>query len=264
MIFYNKEKDEGGVFMLELQKVSLELEGDKGIEILKNINITFYDKKIYVVTGPNGGGKSSLAKIIMGVYNPTSGKIVLGGHDITQMSITERARLGIGYAFQSPPRFKGIKVKDLLKMAASHNPEKVNICDLLYNVGLCAQDYLERDVDSSLSGGEMKRIEIATVLARNLKVAVFDEPEAGIDLWSFQKLAETFKNIHEQYDTTIIIISHQERIMELADEIIIMSNGTISAQSDRDIMLAGILQNDTCLCSTKCEKGIGKNAECIG
>src|SRR5665648_479687 len=165
--------------MLELQKVSLELEGDKGIEILKNINITFHDKKIYVVTGPNGGGKSSLAKIIMGVYNPTSGKILLGGHDITQMTITERARLGIGYAFQSPPRFKGIKVKDLLTMAASHNPEKVNICDLLYNVGLCAQDYLERDVDSSLSGGEMKRIEMATVLARNLKVAVSMNQKQG-------------------------------------------------------------------------------------
>ena len=249
--------------MLELQKVSLQLEGDKG-EILKNINLKFYDKKIYVVTGPNGGGKSSLAKIIMGVYNPTSGKILLDGQEITHLTITERARLGIGYAFQSPPRFKGIKVKDLLKMAASHNPEKVNICDLLYNVGLCAQDYLERDVDSSLSGGEMKRIEIATVLARNLKLAVFDEPEAGIDLWSFQKLAETFKNIHMQYDTAIIIISHQERIMELADEIIIMSNGTISAQSERDIILAKILNNDTCLCSTKCAKGIGQNAECIG
>ncbi|MFZ3131999.1 MAG: ATP-binding cassette domain-containing protein [Desulfosporosinus sp.] len=250
--------------MLNLQNVSLELEGKKGVEILKNINITFYDKKIYVVTGPNGGGKSSLAKIIMGVYNPTHGKILLDGQDITQMTIAERARLGIGYAFQSPPRFKGIKVKDLLNLAASHNPEKVNICDLLYHVGLCAQDYLERDVDSSLSGGEMKRIEIATVLARNLKIAIFDEPEAGIDLWSFQKLTETFINIHMQYDTTIVIISHQERIMELADEIILMSNGMISAQSERDILLAGILNNDSCLCSTKCEKGVGQNVECIG
>jgi Fe-S cluster assembly ATP-binding protein len=250
--------------MLEIQKVSLEIEGKSGVEILKDINLKFYDKKIYVITGPNGGGKSSLAKIIMGIYNPTSGNILLDGQDVTTMAITERALLGIGFAFQSPPRFKGIKVKELLKMAASFNPEKVNICDLLYNVGLCAQDYLERDVDASLSGGEMKRIEIATVLARNLKVAVFDEPEAGIDLWSFQKLAETFKTINEQYDTTIIIISHQERIMELADEIIIMSNGTISAQSERDIILAGILKSDTCLCSTKCEKGVGQNVECIG
>jgi len=250
--------------MLELQKVSLEIEGDTSFEILKNINLKFHDKKIYVVTGPNGGGKSSLAKIIMGVYNPTSGEILLDGQAITPLSITERARLGIGYAFQSPPRFKGIKVRELLKMAASHNPEKVNICDLLYDVGLCAQDYLNRDVDASLSGGEMKRIEIATVLARNLKVAVFDEPEAGIDLWSFQKLAETFRDIHMKYDTTIIIISHQERIMELADEIIIMSNGTISAQSERDIILAGIMNNSDCACSTKCVKGVGQNAECVG
>jgi len=250
--------------MLEIQGVSLETEGDKGVEILKNINLKFYDKKIYVVTGPNGGGKSSLAKIIMGIYNPTSGKILLDEQDITQTTITERARLGIGYAFQSPPRFKGIKVKDLLKMAAEHNPENINICDLLYNVGLCAQDYLERDVDASLSGGEMKRIEIATVLARNLKIAVFDEPEAGIDLWSFQKLAETFKNIHLKYDTTIVIISHQERIMQLADEIILMSNGTISAQAERDVILSGILKNDSCLCSTNCEKGVGQNAECVG
>lgn len=250
--------------MLELQKISLEIEGDKGFEILKNINLKLYEKKIYVVTGPNGGGKSSLAKIIMGIYNPTSGEILLDGQAITPMNITERARQGIGYAFQSPPRFKGIKVKDLLKMAASQNPGKVNICDLLYDVGLCAQDYLNRDVDASLSGGEMKRIEIATVLARNLKVAVFDEPEAGIDLWSFQKLAETFRDIHVKYDTTIIIISHQERIMELADEIIIMSNGMISAQSERDIILAGIMNNDACVCGTKCVKGVGQNAECVG
>ena len=250
--------------MLEIQKVSLEIEGDNSVEILKNIDLKLYEKKIYVITGPNGGGKSSLAKIIMGIYNPTSGKILLDGQEITNMNISERARMGIGYAFQSPPRFKGIKIKELLKMAASYNPEKVNICDLLYDVGLCAQDYLDRDTDASLSGGEMKRIEIATVLARNLKIAVFDEPEAGIDLWSFQKLAETFKNIHMKYDTTIIIISHQERIMDLADEIILMSNGTISAQSEKDIILAGILNTDACLCGTKCEKGVGQNAECVG
>ncbi len=250
--------------MLELQKLSLEIQGDKNFEILKNINLKFHEKKIYVVTGPNGGGKSSLAKTIMGVYNPSSGQILLDGQDITPLNISERARMGIGYAFQSPPRFKGISVKELLKMAALHNPEKVNICDLLYDVGLCAQDYLNRDVDASLSGGEMKRIEIATVLARNLKVAVFDEPEAGIDLWSFQKLAETFRDIHVKYNTTIIIISHQERIMELADEIIIMSNGMISAQSERDIILAGIMNSEACACSTKCAKGVGQSAECVG
>lgn len=250
--------------MLEMKNVSLDLAGDKSVEILRNIDIAFEEKKIYVVTGPNGGGKSSLAKVVMGVYQPTQGHIFFDGQDITQMSITERATLGIGYAFQSPPRFKGIKVKDLLEMAASRNPAKVNISDLLFNVGLCAQDYLERDVDASLSGGEMKRIEIATVLARNLKLAVFDEPEAGIDLWSFQKLAETFKFIHQQYDTTVIIISHQERIMELADEIILMSNGTIDAKSTKDIMLNEFLNYDNCLCSIRCEKGVPLNVERVG
>lgn len=250
--------------MLEIQGVSLEVEGEKSVEILKDMDLKLAEKKIYVVTGPNGGGKSSLAKIIMGVYTPTSGKILLNGQDITEMTISERARLGIGYAFQNPPRFKGIKVKELLKMAAASNPEKVNIGDLLHDVGLCAQDYLNRDVDTSLSGGEMKRIEIATVLARNLKVAVFDEPEAGIDLWSFQKLAETFKYIHMKYDTTIIIISHQERIMELADEIILMSNGKISEVSDKDKILNKILTNEDCLCSNQCEKGVVQDAEFVG
>ena len=249
--------------MFEIQNVSLDIEGKSGVEILKDINLKLDNKKIYVVTGPNGGGKSSLAKIIMGIYKPTSGRILLDEHDITHMTITQRASLGIGYAFQSPPRFKGIKVKELLKMAASHSPEKLNICDLLFKVGLCAQDYLERDVDASLSGGEMKRIEIATVLARNLKLAVFDEPEAGIDLWSFQKLAETFKNINQRYDTTIVIISHQERIMQLADEIILMADGMISAQSKKDLLLARILNPNDCECKQSCEKGVGQNVGCI-
>ncbi len=245
--------------MLELEKVSWQVE-ETETEILRSIDLTLAAQKIYAITGPNGGGKSSLAKMIMGVYTPTSGRILLDGQDITQLSISERARQGIGYAFQNPPRFKGIKVEELLKLAAANNPEKVNIYDLLYDVGLCAQDYLERDVDASLSGGEMKRIEIATVLARNLRVAVFDEPEAGIDLWSFQKLAETFTSIHQKYDTTIVIISHQERILELADEIILMVNGKISLQSTKDKILAGILHNEACLCSERCEKGVGQNA----
>lgn len=249
--------------MLNLQEVSLEIEGTKSVEILRGINLNLSEKKIYVVTGPNGGGKSSLAKVIMGIYSPTSGSILLDGEDITHMSVSEKARLGIGYAFQNPPRFKGIKVKDLLKMAAATNPEKVNISDLLHDVGLCAQDYLEREVDASLSGGEMKRIEIASVLARNLKVAVFDEPEAGIDLWSFQKLAETFKYIHLKYDTTILIISHQERIMELADEIILMSNGRISERADKTNLFNLILKNEDCLCSNECEKGVVQDAEFV-
>ena len=244
--------------MLELKNITWRAEGSE-TEILHSINLRLEAGKIYAITGPNGGGKSSLAKIIMGVYTPTVGRLWLDGVDLTNLSISERARLGIGYAFQNPPRFKGITVEELLQLAAAQNSE-VNIYDLLYDVGLCAQDYLKRDVDASLSGGEMKRIEIATVLARNLKVAVFDEPEAGIDLWSFQKLAETFTNIHQKYDTTIIIISHQERILELADEIILIVNGKISEQSSKDKILAGILQNEACLCSERCEKGVGQNA----
>ncbi|NLD49059.1 MAG: ATP-binding cassette domain-containing protein [Clostridiaceae bacterium] len=250
--------------MFEIQGVSLEIEGEKEVEILKDIDLKLLDKKLYSVTGPNGGGKSSLAKIIMGIYKPTSGKILLDGQDITDLNITERARLGIGYAFQHPPRFKGIKVKELLNMASLNNPDKVNLCDLLYDVGLCAQDYLNRDVDASLSGGEMKRIEIATVLARNLKLVVFDEPEAGIDLWSFQKLSETFSNIHMKYNTTIVIISHQERILELSDEIILMANGKVQEKARKDEILERILTNDSCLCSANCRKGTGQNAECIG
>lgn len=250
--------------MLEIRGISMDVEGEQNIEILKDINLALDKKKIYVVTGPNGGGKSSLAKVIMGVYKPKAGKILLDGADITELNISERARLGIGYAFQNPPRFKGLKVRELIELAAATNPEQVNIGDLLHDVGLCAQDYLNRDADASLSGGEMKRIEIASVLARNLKVAVFDEPEAGIDLWSFQKLAETFKYIHMKYDTTILIISHQQRILELADEIILLSGGMISEQADRDKILDRILTNEDCICSNPCDKGVVRNAEFVG
>ncbi|MEA4900014.1 ABC transporter ATP-binding protein [Desulfitobacterium sp.] len=248
--------------MLEIEDVSFQVESDeKNTEILKGINLKLESKKIYVITGPNGGGKSSLAKILMGIYSPTSGKILLDGEDITYKDISERARLGVGYAFQNPPRFKGLTVRELLELSTASNPEKVNISDLLVSVGLCAQDYLDRDADASLSGGEMKRIEIASVLARNLKVAVFDEPEAGIDLWSFQKLAESFRHIHEQYNTTIVIISHQERIFELADEIILLKNGTISQQAEKDRLLSVIFKNEDCLCTNPCEKGMANDAQ---
>ncbi|MFZ5973907.1 MAG: ABC transporter ATP-binding protein [Bacillota bacterium] len=246
--------------MLQLQEVFLEIEDS--VKILKGVDLTLSDKRIYAVTGPNGSGKSSLAKIIMGIYKPTSGRIFLDGQDITDKDITERARLGISYAFQQPPRFKGIKVRELLEMAASKNPLKVNICDTLYDVGLCAQDYLDRDMDASLSGGEMKRIEIATVLAQNLKLAIFDEPEAGIDLWSFQNLAETFGNIHNRHDTTIVIITHQERILELADEIILMSEGIAEQNIDREHIIGKRIRNELCRCSADCEKGVSLNAEC--
>ena len=177
--------------MLELKGIDLSVEGETTVQILKHIDLTLLDKKIYVITGPNGSGKSSLARVIMGITKPTAGTIHFDGKDITGAGITERARMGIGYAFQHPPRFKGIKVRDILALSKTDRSDKAGICDLLYGVGLCSQDYLNRDLDASLSGGEIKRVEIATILAQNLKLAVFDEPEAGIDLWSFQRLAET-------------------------------------------------------------------------
>ena len=242
--------------MLEMVNVSVTLDGDEGnVEILKDVSLKFENKKIYVMTGPNGGGKTSIAKVIMGIYQPASGKILLDGVDITHMGITERARLGIGYAFQQPPRFKGMKVKTMLELASGKD-DLVNQCDLLYDVGLCAQDYLDREINTSFSGGEMKRIEIATILARDLKVAVFDEPEAGIDLWSFQRLTETFKNMNEQYDTSIVIISHQERILRLADHVILVADGGISEITDKDKILHDVERLDaSCLCRQICGKG---------
>ncbi len=248
--------------MLELKDITLSVENKANI--LNKVNLNLLDKKIYVITGPNGSGKSSLARIIMGISMPTAGNIIFNGQDITQLDITQRAHLGIGYAFQSPPRFKGIKVRELLSLSMSSGSGEDKICDLLYSVGLCSQEYLDRDMDASLSGGEIKRIEIATILARNLKLAVFDEPEAGIDLWSFHRLAETFKEMHEKTNATIVLISHQEKILELADEIILVANGGI----ERNIPKAEILKkgfvDDLCACRSNCGKVGGPNAECIG
>ncbi len=241
--------------MLNLNDIHLTVGGTK---ILKGVSLAMERKKIYVITGPNGSGKSSLARVIMGIQMPSSGSVLLDEHDITGMSVSERARLGIGYAFQHPPRFKGIKVKELIELAGA---EPKNVCDLLFSVGLCSKEYLERDVDGTLSGGEIKRIEIATVLSRGLKVAVFDEPEAGIDLWSFQKLAETFKGMHERLDTTIVIISHQERILELADEVILMKDGMLRNVSKNDILRHGFVEG--CECSANCGKVGVDNAECV-
>ena len=242
--------------MLELKDIRLRI-GEA--DILGGVSLQLEQKKIYAVTGPNGSGKSSLARVIMGIQNPTSGSLWLDGQDITNMDITQRARLGIGYAFQHPPRFKGIKVNELLALSTGEDTQR--ICDLLFSVGLCSRDYLERDVDATLSGGEIKRIEIASVLARNLKVAVFDEPEAGIDLWSFQKLAETFKTMHQKLDTTIVIISHQERILELADEILLLSDGLIKRHVSQDALWKrGI--TDGCGCSEECGKVEVQDAQC--
>lgn len=240
--------------MLELKDLCLEVENDnKKINILKNVNLKFEKNKLYAITGPNGGGKSSLAKTIMGIYKNASGNILLDGEDITELDISKRARQGVGFAFQQPARFKGIKVNELLRLAAGNN--EANVCNLLLDVGLCGQDYINRDVDSSLSGGELKRIEIATILARKLKVALFDEPEAGIDLWSFKKLVETFENMKKRTDTTIIIISHQERILNLADEVIVLADGQIKEITSKEHILAQIIKNDNCNCSEACGKG---------
>ena len=228
--------------MLELKNVSYEVsdgKSDKGI--LKNINILIDDRKFLAITGPNGGGKSTMAKIIAGIYTPTAGQILFDGIDITNMSITERAKLGISFAFQQPVRFKGIKVKDLLKLAAGNDMSVSGACDCLSEVGLCARDYINRDVDGSLSGGELKRIEIATIIARGTKLSIFDEPEAGIDLWSFKNLIQVFEKLHKEKDTSIIIISHQERILNIADEILVLANGYVKAQGKKDEILPELL-----------------------
>ena len=214
--------------MLELKKLCLTANDENGkAEILKNIDLTVEDKKFIVITGPNGGGKTTLAKTVMGLAKPTSGQIIWNGEDITDLSITDRARRGISYGFQQPPRFKGMKVSDLLTIAAGRKLSHDEACGYLTQVGLCARDYLNRDVDTSLSGGEVKRIEIATLLARHSALMIFDEPEAGIDLWSFARLTETFEQLHREHTASMIIISHQERIIQLADEIIVVGGGEI-------------------------------------
>ena len=229
--------------MLELRDISYHVDDEKGKDILNHINLKIEDR-FTAITGPNGGGKSTLAKMIAGIIQPTEGKIYIDGEDITNMSITDRARLGISFAFQQPVRFKGITVFDLIRLASGKNVSIEDACQYLSEVGLCARDYIKREVNGSLSGGELKRIEIATVMARGTKLSVFDEPEAGIDLWSFQNLIQVFEQMHEKTNGSIVIISHQERILNIADKVVVIANGSVTAQGKKEDILPGLLNGN--------------------
>ena len=240
--------------MLTLKNLSLTASDAQGrTDIVKNVSLDVEDGKFLVITGPNGGGKTTLAKLIMGLATPTGGQILLDGEDITPLSITDRARRGISYSFQQPPRFKGMKVSDLLTIAAGKTLSHDEACSYLTQVGLCARDYLGRDVDTSLSGGEVKRIEIATLLAKNSRLMIFDEPEAGIDLWSFSNLIKVFEHLHEKINGSIIIISHQERILNIADRVIVLADGQVKQDGRREQILPELLAAPT-VCSALADK----------
>jgi len=246
--------------MLELKNVSFQVsDGGQDKEIVRDVTLTIPARKLVVVTGPNGGGKSTLARLIAGIERPTGGRIFFRGEDITSKSVTERARMGIAFAFQQPVRFKGIRVLDLIRIASGRTLSVADACEYLSAVGLCARDYVDREVNASLSGGELKRIEIATVLARGTRLSVFDEPEAGIDLWSFQSLIRVFQMMREQIrDASILVISHQERILEIADEIIVVANGRIERQGPRDEILPSLI--GTASAVTGCDRLEGRSA----
>ena len=233
--------------MLELKNISFSAD-DGEVEIIRDISMTVEDDRFIVITGPNGGGKSTLAKLIAGIEKNTAGQLIFDGVDITDKNITERARMGIGFAFQQPVRFKGMTVVDLLRIAAGKNLSVSEACEYLSEVGLCAKDYIDREINASLSGGELKRIEIATVLARNVKLALFDEPEAGIDLWSFNNLIRIFEKMRSECcGRSIIVISHQERILNIADEIIVIADGRIAKRGSRDEILPEITGTESAI-----------------
>ncbi len=224
---------------------------DNGVEksIIEDISFAVEDGEMLVITGPNGGGKSTLAKLMMGIEKPDSGSIVMDGVDITGYSIAQRANMGIGFAFQQPPRFKGLTVKRLLSLAAGYEMQENKCCDYLSGVGLCAREYIDREVDNTLSGGEMKRLEIATVLAKPHKLCIFDEPEAGIDLWSFSMLVKQFEKLHENKKESLILISHQERIIQMADRIMVVKDGKVEALDRRESVFPTLVNEDTgCSC----------------
>ncbi|MDY2969901.1 MAG: ATP-binding cassette domain-containing protein [Butyricicoccus pullicaecorum] len=229
--------------MLTLEHLAWSL--PDGTDIVKDVSLTAKDGKLVVVTGPNGGGKTSLAKLVAGLHTQTSGKIIFDGKDISNLNITERARLGIAYAFQQPVRFKGLTVRDLLEIAAGHELSEDELCDLLGRVGLCADEYIGRELDSGLSGGEMKRVEIASVLARRAPLCIFDEPEAGIDLWSFARLVETFQDLRASRQSTLLVISHQERILSIADEIVVIADGRVRQAGPASLILPMLLADES-------------------
>lgn len=238
--------------MLELKNIKYEVEDNK--EIIKGIDLQVGDGFV-AITGPNGGGKSTLAKIIAGIIQPTSGQIIYNGQDITNMSVTDRAKLGISYAFQQPVKFKGLTVKDLLTLAAGKNTTVTEACEILSEVGLCARDYIDREVNGSLSGGELKRIEIAMIIARGTKMSIFDEPEAGIDLWSFNSLIKVFEKMYKKVNGTILIISHQERILNIADQIIVLADGRVKNIGTKDEVMPDLMMSaDGGTCSALSEK----------
>ena len=236
--------------MLELKNICFSADGK---QILKDINLRIDDAKFIVITGPNGSGKSTLARIISGILTPDSGQILLDGEDITALGITERAKMGISFAFQQPVRFKGIQVLDLIRMAAGRRMSAADACQYLSEVGMCAKDYIDREVNASLSGGELKRIEIATVMARKTKLTLFDEPEAGIDLWSFSMLIKRFEEIHKEKKESLILISHQERIIRMADKIMVIEDGEVKQYGSREEVLPTLFTQEGC---GKCANGL--------
>lgn len=242
--------------MLEIKHLSYQVEGESGEElgILNDVSLTVADHQFVVITGPNGGGKTTLAKAIMGLVRPTGGTIAWNGTDITGLDITQRAHRGVSFAFQQPVRFKGLTVKDLITLASGKNIGVPEACNYLSEVGLCAKDYIDREVDASLSGGELKRIEIAMIMARGTKLSVFDEPEAGIDLWSFSNLIQVFEHLHEKINGSILIISHQERILNIADRIIVLADGQVRSDGGREEILPQLLGEAPSVCSALSDK----------